>query len=92
MACMPSQALQPQKAIEVSWPFKKCIIDLGKQKGTNYLIGADRNTGWPMVAPLPNVDTKIITDILDDWFIKHVIPVSIQTDGGRQFQGLFITW
>ena len=56
------------------------------------MIGADRNTGWPMVAPLPNVDTKIITDILDDWFIKHVIPVSIQTDGGRQFQGLFITW
>ena len=60
---MPSQALQPQKAIEVSWPFKKFIIDLGKQKGTNYLIGADRNTGWPMVAPLPNVDTKIITDM-----------------------------
>ena len=36
--------------------------------------------------------TKFITDILDDWFIEHGIPVSIRTDGGPQFRGLFKSW
>ena len=91
-ACLPSQALEPQRTTEATRPFEKFSIDLGKQKGKNYLIGADRYTGWPMVAPLPNEDTKTVTDILDDWFIEHGIPVSIRTDGGPQFRGPFDAW
>ena len=45
-----------------------------------------------MVAPLPKEDTSAVTDILDDWFIEHGIPVSIRTDGGPQFRGPFKTW
>ena len=84
-ACLPAQALEPQIATEATRPFEKFSIDLGKQKGKNYLIGIDRYSGWPMVTPLPKEDTKTITDILDDWFIEHGIPVSIRTDGGPQF-------
>jgi hypothetical protein len=91
-ACLPAQALEPQIAMEATRPFEKFSIDLGKQKGKNYLIGVDRYSGWPMVAPLPKEDTKTITDILDDWFIEHGIPVSIRTDGGPQFRGPFTTW
>ena len=76
-ACLPAQALEPQIATEATRPFKKFSIDLGKQKGKNYLIGVDRYLGWPIVAPLPKEDTKTITDILDDWFIEHGISVSI---------------
>jgi hypothetical protein len=84
-ACLPAQALEPQIAMEATRPFEKFSIDLGKQKTKNYLIGVDRYSGWPMVAPLPKEDTKMVTDILDDWFIEHGIPVSIRTDGGPQF-------
>ena len=46
-----------------------------------------------MAAPIPKKDnTKVITDILDDWFIEHGIPVSIRTDGGPQFHGPCKTW
>jgi hypothetical protein len=91
-ACLPAQALEPQIATEATRPFEKFSIDLGKQKGKNYLIGIDRYSGWPMVAQLPKEDTKTITDKLDDWFIEHGIPVSIRTDGGPQFRGPFTTW
>ena len=37
-------------------------------------------------------DTKVITDILDDWFIDNGLPVSIRTDGGPQFRGPFKAW
>ena len=43
-----------------------------------------------MAAPiLKKADTKVITDILDDWFIEHGIPVSIRSP---QFRGPFKTW
>ena len=65
-ACLPAQALEPQIATAAKRPFEKFSIDLGKQKGKNYLIGADRYSGWPMVAYLPKEDTKTLTDILEE--------------------------
>jgi hypothetical protein len=91
-ACLPAQALKPQILTEARRPFEKFSVDLGKQKGKNYLIGVDRYSGWPMVVPLPKEDTRAVTDILDDWFIEHGIPVSIWTDGEPQFRGPFKTW
>ena len=92
-ACLPSQALEPQITTEAIRPFEKFSIDLGMQKGKDYLIGMDRYSGWPMAAPLPKIaDTKVITDILDDWFIEHGILVSILMDGGPQFKGPFKMW
>ena len=74
-------------------PFKQINIDLGHQKGNNYVIGMDRYSGWPMAAPIPRkANTTTITDILDEWFADHVIPVSIRTDGGPQFRGPFDEW
>jgi hypothetical protein len=57
----------------------------------NYLIGADRFSGWPMVAYLQE-DTKTLTDILEEWFIDHGTPVCIRTDGGPQFREPFKAW
>ena len=92
-ACLPSQTLEPQIPTEATRPFERLSIDLGTQKGKDYLIGMDRYSGWPMAAPIPKkTNTKFITDILDDWFIEHGIPVSIRTDGGPQFHGPFKDW
>ena len=46
-----------------------------------------------MVAPIPRkANTTTITNILNDWFVDHGIPVSIRTDGGPQFRGPFDKW
>jgi hypothetical protein len=92
-ACLPSQTLEPQITTEATRPFEWFSIDLGTQKGKDYLIGMDRYSGWPMAAPIPKkADTKVITDILDEWSIEHGLPVSIRTDGGPQFRGPFKSW
>ena len=53
----------------------------------------DRYSGWPMAAPIQRkANTTTITDILDEWFVDHGIPVSIRTDGGLHFRGPFDEW
>jgi hypothetical protein len=89
---LPSQALEPQVATAATRPFQQFSIDLGKQKGKDYLIGADRYSGWPMVAHLPKTDTKTVTDVLEEWFIDHGNPVTIRTDGEPQFREPFDIW
>ena len=90
---LPSQPLEPQIPTKTTRPFKRISIDLGYQKGNNYLIGMDRYSGWPMAAPIPRkANTTTIKDILDEWFVDHGIPVSIRTDRGPQFCGLFDEW
>ena len=90
-ACLPSQTLEPQIPTEASRPFKRISIHLGYQKGNNCLIGMNRYSGWPMASPIPRkANTKTITDILDEWFIEHGIPISIRMDGGPQFQGRMV--
>ena len=89
-AALPSQTLDPQIPMEATRPFERISIYLGYQKGNNYLIGMDRYSGWPMVAPIPRkANTTTITNILNDWFVDHGIPVSIRKDSGPQFRGPF---
>ncbi len=93
IAELPSQTLEPQIPTEATRPFEHISIDLGYQKGNNYLIGMDRYSGWPMVAPIPRkANTTTITNILDDWFVDHGLPISIRSDGGPQFRGPFDEW
>ena len=80
-ACLPLQTLEPQITTEATRPFEQFSVDIGTQKGKDYLIGMDRYSEWPMAAPIPKkADTKFIMNILDDWFIEHGIPVSIRTE------------
>ena len=92
-AALPSQTLEPQIPTEATRPLERISIDLGYQKGNNYLIGMDRYSGWPMAAPIPTkANTTTITDILDKWFADHGIQVSIRTDRRPQFRGPFNEW
>ena len=89
-ACLLLQTLEPQIPTETTRPFEQFSINLGTQKGKDYLISMDQYSEWPMAALIPKkASTKFITDILDDWFVEHGIPVSIRTDGGPQFRGPF---
>ena len=92
-ACLPLQTLEPQIKTEATRPFERFSVDIGTQKGKDYLIGMDRYSGCSMAAPIPKkADTKFITNILDDWFIEHRIPVSIRKDGSPHFRSPFKSW
>ena len=67
-------------------------MDLGKEAGVHYLIGADRYSGWPFVSKLSSLVTKAITDALDEWFLEHGRPQRIRSDGGPQFKTEFNEW
>ena len=65
-AALPSQTLEPHTPTEATRPFERISINLGYQKGNNYLIGMDRYSGWPIAAPFSRkANTTTITDILD---------------------------
>ena len=68
------------------------VIDLGMQKGTQYLILVNRYSGWPLVRLLTKLDTGAVILILTDWFLEHGKPISIRSDGGPQFQSEFTLW
>ena len=89
---LPSQTLEPQIQTTASRPFESVSIDIGTQKGTNYLVFVDRYSGWPLVRPLTKLDTKAITTILNDWFLEYGKPVNIRSDGGPQFRLEFTRW
>ena len=61
-SALPSQPLEPQIPTAATRPFEQISIDLGYQKGNNYLIGMDRYSGWLMAAPIPRkANTTTIT-------------------------------
>ena len=45
-----------------------------------------------MVQPLRKLDTKAITNILDDWFIDDGKPVKLRSNGSPQFRTEFDVW
>ena len=89
---LPSQTAEEQIQTVTSTPMEAISIDLGKQAGVHYLIGADRYSGWPFVTKLSSLVTQTITSSLDDWFLEHGRPQRIRSDGGSQFRTEFEEW
>ena len=88
----PSQTVEKLIHTTATRPMEAISVDLGKQSGDWYLIGADRYSGWPMVTKLLSLATYAITDALEDWFFHYGKPLKIRTDGGPQFRGPFREW
>ena len=89
---LPSQPLETKIPTFADRPFQAISLDLGKQGGKQHLILADRYSGWTMAEPLKRLDTKVVTGLLEDWFIDYGKPERIRTDGGPQFRSEFDTW
>ena len=89
---LPSQTAEEQIQTVTSTPMEAISINLGKQAGVHYLIGADRYSGWPFVTKLSSLVTQAITSSLDDWFLEHGRPQRIRSDGGSQFRTEFEEW
>ena len=80
----PSQPAEPLiMTPPPEYPFQQTAADLCQQDGHNYLIYADRLTGWLEIAHLPNDTTsgKLIKQFRS-YFVRNGAPEEISTDGG----------
>ncbi|BHF66873.1 hypothetical protein SprV_0200989600 [Sparganum proliferum] len=57
-------------------------------RGCNYLLTAiDRFTRWPIATPIPNITADSVAHaFLEHWISHYVIPSTITTDRGQQFE------
>ena len=89
---LPSLPKEPCIQTKAMRPFEAMSVDLGQLDGTHYLICVDRFSGWPMVAKLSKLDTRDITNVLEDWFVDVGKPLRLRSDGGPQFRTEFDEW
>jgi len=89
--CMQaSQQKEPMAEEDVGrWPMDQVGIDLFKVGRDDYIVMIDRFSGYPWTAQLKGVDTKHVTDALDNWFLEVGYAQTAISDGGPQFRGPF---
>ena len=84
----PSQpSAPPQPLAQPDYPFQFLVSDYFQYAGHNYLVIADRFSGWPSVqfcGSSTSSSAKLIEN-LRSYFAMHGIPEEIATDGGSTF-------
>ena len=85
----PSKPLEPPMKTVARFPMEQISIDLFHAKGKNYMVTADRYSGYIWVDLLRALDTKTITSNLDRITRVFGIPLTCRTDGGPQFRSPF---
>ena len=83
------QSDEPEQQTTASRPMEAVSADLWSLGGKDYLVVADRFSGWPWAFQLRSTDAKSVTAKLDDIFFEFGRPVSARADGGPQFRGHF---
>ena len=69
--------------------------DLVKVEGTNtnYVVLADRYSGYPFIAPLKTTTTAAVISKLENWFYDLRFPDILRSDNGPQYASLeFEQW
>ena len=93
--CEACQSLRPSKPTEqfihttAKFPMEMISIDLFHVGRKNFVVIADRYSGYIWVEQLRDLSTKAITKIMDVITGTYGIPISCRTDGGPQFRGPF---
>ena len=80
----PRQPLAPPTNPE--YPFQQTVTDFFDLHGKDYLIYADRYTGWVEVALMVSGKAQIVCDTLRKWFVTYGSPEELASDGGPPFQ------
>ena len=84
----PSQPRAPPTPLEnPEYPFQQIVADYFQEKGSNYLVIADRFTGWPTLLFCGNstASQTVLIDTLRTYFSTYGIPEELSTDGGSTF-------
>ena len=83
----PSQPREPlMSPADPEFPFQQVVVDFVDIQGKNYLVYADRYTGWVEVALMPSGKAKTVCDTMRTWFCIYGAPEEISSDGGPPFE------
>ncbi len=86
----PSQPRLPPAAFNPpSTPFESIVADFFKHAGHNYLVVADRLSGWPDIfkctAGSPQSGAEGLIGCLRNFFSRFGVPTEMSSDGGPEF-------
>ena len=82
----PSQSDEPMIHTEIpELPFQQVAIDYCSSEGTDYLIYADRFSGWTEVAKVQSTAFPTFQKNVLIWFRTYGVPEEISSDGGPPF-------
>ena len=82
----PSQPDEPIVYTPVpELPFQQVVTDYYSLKGFDYLIYADRFTGWVEVAKVPNTSLGVFMKSILKWFRSYGVPEEVSSDGGPPY-------
>ena len=83
----PSQPREPlMSPADPEFPFQQTVADFVDINGKNYLVYANRYTGWVEVALMPTGKAKTVCDTLRTWFYTYGAPEELSADGGPPFE------
>ena len=70
------------------FPFEQVVADFFFMQGNDYLIYADRYTGWVEIKHMTSKAAKAVCTALRNWFITYGVPVEIGSDGGPPYESM----
>ena len=84
---LPSHGQKPMMCVTLpTRPFEEVSADLFSHVGKDFLLYADRLSGWAQSGEYRrNVSSKNTTRLLCTFFVDVGVPVTIQTSGDLQF-------
>ena len=82
----PSQPAEPQMVSPPpEIPFEQVVMDLCHLAGHDYLVYADRYSGWIEAEKLSSTAFPHVRRALLGWFMSYGVPTEISSDGGPPF-------
>ena len=88
--CNTIVSSQPREPLmlpaDLEFPFQQTVVDFVEINGKNYLVYADRYTGWIEVALMPSGKAKMVCDTFRTWFCTYGAPEELSADGGPPFE------
>ena len=94
----PSQSDEPMVYTTIpDVPFQQVVTDYYTSNGFEYLIYADRFSGWTEVAKVANTSLGVFTKCILKWFRTFGVPEEISSDGGppynaTEYKSFLKTW
>ena len=83
----PSQAATPAMPVQVpSTPFECIAADYFESHGNQFLVVADRLSGWVEIFSSNKSNADGLVTHLRNWFRVFGVPVELSSDGGPQFK------
>ena len=83
----PSNQREPMEdRREPDYPFQLIVADFFDLHGVNYLVVADRYTGWPILFKMGTTTMEMVKT-LRNIFAQYGVPEELATDGGPPFNG-----